>query len=202
MSAIKTNAAQWAAESRLRRRQILAGGAALLFLGLFPQATLGKSATPFRNLDGLATRRLWLFNPHTQETIDKVYWRDGGYEFMGLGAVDWFFRDFRTGTIREIDCLLLDMIASMHLALGRDTPFTMLSGYRSRKTNEWLIEQGVGASPNSYHIKGQAADLHLEGVSAKALRKTALERQIGGLGYYPNNGFIHVDSGRKRQWTD
>ena len=172
----------------------------MLAVALLPSAGLGATETLNEALLGLSERRLQLHNPRTLEDLDLVYWRDGHYDPLGLRAVNWFMRDLRASVATDIDCALLDMICSMHRATGSAEPFTILSGYRSLKTNSRLIEQGVGAAENSFHIQGKAVDLRLPGFSTKGLRYLAAERQVGGIGYYPQDGFLHIDTGPIRSW--
>jgi uncharacterized protein YcbK (DUF882 family) len=52
----------------------------------------------------------------------------------------------------------------------------------------------------SYHMKGQAADIRISGVSPRQLVRMARSMKMGGVGYYPRSGFIHVDTGPVRSW--
>lgn len=54
----------------------------------------------------------------------------------------------------------------------------------------------------SQHMLGRALDITVEGVDLAHLHKAALSLKAGGVGYYPDNGFVHVDVGRVRRWTD
>ena len=49
-------------------------------------------------------------------------------------------------------------------------------------------------------MKGQAADITLPGRPLRRLYEAALAMQLGGVGYYPDDNFIHVDVGRVRRW--
>jgi uncharacterized protein YcbK (DUF882 family) len=57
-----------------------------------------------------------------------------------------------------------------------------------------------GVAKNSLHIQAEAIDLRMPGVDTITLRKAALALRRGGVGYYPHSDFIHVDTGRFRQW--
>jgi uncharacterized protein YcbK (DUF882 family) len=52
----------------------------------------------------------------------------------------------------------------------------------------------------SLHLKGKAVDIRLPDCDLKKLRKAALELKAGGVGYYSHSNFIHLDTGRFRQW--
>jgi len=45
-----------------------------------------------------------------------------------------------------------------------------------------------------------AIDLRMPGINTLKLRQAALGLRRGGVGYYPHSDFIHVDTGRVRQW--
>ena len=49
-------------------------------------------------------------------------------------------------------------------------------------------------------MDGKAIDINLPGVELSRLRRAALSLKAGGVGYYPGDGFVHVDTGRVRFW--
>ncbi len=100
-----------------------------------------------------------------------------------------------------------------------DHPITVLCGYRSLKYNERLRQRGLqgeshatGVAQHSQHTEGRAADIQCFGMTTHALHALVLELyesgelpEIGGVGYYPELGFVHVDvalspSGKLRMW--
>ena len=80
---------------------------------------------------------------------------------------------------------------------GARGPIEILSGYRTPRTNARL----AGAAADSLHMYGRAADFRLAGVSAAAAASIARALEIGGVGLYPAEGFVHIDSGRVRRWN-
>jgi len=48
---------------------------------------------------------------------------------------------------------------------------------------------------------GKASDIAIPGVALRNLRKAAISLRRGGVGYYPYDGFVHVYTGRVRQWS-
>jgi len=40
----------------------------------------------------------------------------------------------------------------------------------------------------------------LRGLDTAKLRDIALELELGGVGFYAKNDFVHVDTGRVRRW--
>jgi uncharacterized protein YcbK (DUF882 family) len=49
-------------------------------------------------------------------------------------------------------------------------------------------------------MQGLAIDIAIEGLAIAALRDAALGLARGGVGFYPNPGFVHIDVGRVRRW--
>ena len=53
---------------------------------------------------------------------------------------------------------------------------------------------------HSLHMQAEAIDIRLPGVPTSAVRDAALRLQRGGVGYYRDSNFVHVDVGRVRRW--
>jgi uncharacterized protein YcbK (DUF882 family) len=147
-----------------------------------------------------ASRALAFRNLHTGETIDVVYWADGGLDPGARREIDWVLRDFRTGEARPIDSRLLDFLWRLRRALDTTEPFEVISGYRSPATNAMLARQDRGVSRVSLHMRAMAIDVRVPDRPLAALRDAALGLRLGGVGYYPGSGFVHVDAGRVRAW--
>jgi len=145
-------------------------------------------------------RKISLDNTHTGETLTTVYWQKGDYIDGALQEVDYIMRDFRTGDVHPIDPRLLDLLNGLHRKVGSRKPYQIVSGYRSPETNAELAEHSDGVAKRSLHMQGMAMDLRLGDVRLKTLRKAAVSLEAGGVGYYPNSNFIHVDVGRVRTW--
>jgi hypothetical protein len=119
-----------------------------------------------------------------------------------MKQINNIMRDWRREEPTEMDPELIDTIWEIYQELGSTKPIHLVSGYRSKRTNERLRRRGGGQARKSQHILGKAADIHLPDVSVKKLRNSALVREAGGVGYYPKSGlpFVHVDTGRVRHW--
>lgn len=95
---------------------------------------------------------------------------------------------------------LMAQLEIIREALG-NKPITITSGYRSPEHNK-----AVGGEPNSYHMKGMAADFQVKGVSPKRVYELLNEMMDsgaitqGGLGIYPR--WVHYDIRNKRaRWA-
>jgi len=175
----------------IRRRNFLVGaGAALLTPGSPALASLGNSRT------------VALDNIHTGERLAVEYWANGGYLTDALAEVDRILRDFRSGEIHPIAPQLIDLLTVLGARLETREPFHVISGYRSPATNAMLRgeREHSGVASKSLHMQGMAIDIAVPGRSLVSLRDAALSQRGGGVGFYPQSGFVHVDVGRVRTW--
>src|SRR5471030_2722557 len=62
-----------------------------------------------------------------------------------------------------------------------------------------LARTSFGVADNSQHIHGRALDVHFDKGLPDAMA-AARSMKLGGVGWYPHSGFIHLDSGRVRNW--
>jgi uncharacterized protein YcbK (DUF882 family) len=145
-------------------------------------------------------RALAFYNLHTGESLKAVYWAEGYYVPDVLNEVNYLLRDFRAGEIKPISTRLLDLLYGLNHRLESDVPFHVISGYRTPKTNAILRKRSKGVAKKSLHMEGKAVDIRLPGCELKALRRAAMQLQMGGVGYYPRSCFVHVDVGAVRYW--
>jgi uncharacterized protein YcbK (DUF882 family) len=144
---------------------------------------------------------LYLYNTHTNETIDIVYRRGDQYIQSALAKLDYFLRDHNTNEVRHFDPRLYDILSDLTASVGHpNSEIDIICGYRSSATNAALRAHTNGVAKNSLHIQAEAIDLRMPGVNTLKLRRAALALARGGVGYYPHSDFIHVDVGRVRQW--
>lgn len=148
-------------------------------------------------------RSLMLDHTHTRERIDLVYAMGEQYVPQALGSLNHFLRDHYSGEVGQMDPELFNLLHGIRQALASQTPLTyqIISGYRGPITNERLrTTRGGGVAKHSLHLEGKAIDIRLPGVPLAELRDAALSLQAGGVGYYPSDQFVHVDTGRVRRW--
>ncbi|MBV7297042.1 DUF882 domain-containing protein [Enterovibrio paralichthyis] len=177
-----------------QRRRFLLGGAACLVAAALP----GKAiALP---LAAGKPRNLSMFSLNTGEQADVCYFDGKTYIKNELVELNHLCRDFRRDEATDMDPKLYDQLAAICKLVGAKHPITMVSGYRSPATNEMLRKNGGGQAKKSYHMTGQAIDFFIERVPLADIRKAALSLKAGGVGYYPNSGFVHIDTGPVRSW--
>lgn len=172
-----------------RRRLVLAGVSAGAMLLAAPLAFAGQPR-----------RALSFYHTHTAERLRITYAERGRILPDALEQISRFLRDFRNGATHPIDPTLLDTLYEMQQRTGSSGPYEIISAYRSPQTNEMLRANTGGVAQRSLHMEGRAMDVRLRGVATTDLRRVALDLQAGGVGYYPDSDFVHVDTGRVRTW--
>ena len=146
-------------------------------------------------------RALALVHTHTQERIDVVYSLDDRYVPAALGSLNHFLRDHYTGDVGSIDPRVFDFLHDVQRLLSAGRPFEVISGYRCPATNARLRGTGGGGvAKHSLHMEGRAIDVRLPGVTLADLRDAGLSLGAGGVGFYPREQFVHLDTGRVRAW--
>lgn len=146
------------------------------------------------------TRHLPFQHTHRADELLVTYRRGGVYVPEGLRKVEHFLRDHRTQEVHSIDPDLLDFLHEVFLLTESSGTFQVISGYRSPASNEMLRKQGNAVAKRSQHMLGKAIDVRLTDVQTATLRDAAISLRRGGVGYYPQSNFIHLDTGRVRRW--
>lgn len=173
-------------------------------LGAFAATAIAAAPTyshAFGFLKGAGDiRRLRMHSGRTGERLDTIYWIDGEYIDEALSEINRFMRDWRTDSTINMDRRTIDIMAASHNMLEAETPYLLLSGYRSPQTNAMLRSKSRAVARNSLHMKGQAADLRLQGRSVAQIARAAVSCSAGGVGKYSGSNFVHMDCGPVRVW--
>jgi uncharacterized protein YcbK (DUF882 family) len=173
------------------RRRFLASS--LCAAGLCAGSIARAAATPVEH-------RLSFYHIHTAEKLTVTYREHGELVLGALAEVSRYLRDFRTEQSHEIDVALLDALHELYTQFDGRGNFEVISGYRSPRTNAALRHVTTGVAENSLHIEGRAIDVRLTSAKTSALRDAAIVLARGGVGYYPQSNFVHIDTGRVRTW--
>lgn len=169
---------------------------------LFLALATGLLATPWQARavpSAPALRRLSLVNAHTGESFDGPYRDALGPIALAMDELSHFLRDHHSGERIAIDVGVIDFLAAVMDAVGA-TRATVLSAYRTPATNAMLARTTFGVADNSQHMYGRALDIRL-GARLEEAMQAARAMQRGGVGWYPQSGFFHIDSGPVRNWT-
>lgn len=170
-------------------------------------AIVQDAATPPRA--EIPSRTLSFYNLHTEERLTVTYWRNGSYDQGALGQISHLLRDRRNGESYSMNPQTLDYAFAITQELRRRFPayrsnpmvLEVISGYRSSDTLEQQRREGRNvAQGTSQHELGSAIDFRISGIPLTRLRDTAWCLERGGVGTYRSDGFIHVDTGRRRFW--
>jgi len=180
------------------RRQVLKAGlvaSAMLLAPWQAWAKVGKA------LADLPERTISLYNAHTGEMLSKfVYWQDGNYIKEALDEISYLLRDHRTDEVLPFDPAVIDQAFAISRKIEKNQPFEIFSGFRSEVTNKQLRNRSRRVAKHSLHIEAKALDLRLPSVPIKQLPAASLSLREGGVVYYPQRGFVHIDSGPVRSW--
>ncbi|MFS1538173.1 MAG: YcbK family protein [Candidatus Phlomobacter fragariae] len=175
------------------RRKWLGYGAIILGFSLLPNHAFAALTTPKAKI-------LRFENLHTGESLKTEFFDGHYYNNSELTRLNHLFRDFRNNKIKTIDPKLFDQIYLLQMLMGINKPIQLVSGYRSVETNNALRRKSGGVAKNSYHTHGRAMDFYIKGIELSHIRKAGLKMRAGGVGYYPNSNFVHIDTGPVRRW--
>lgn len=169
--------------------------------GLIAAAALPVWARASTSANAAEGRALDFFHTHTHERLNLVYAVGDQFQPDSLGRLNHFLRDHYTGEVGSMDPLLFEQLHRVRELLGARMPYEVISGYRCPETNGRLRNKGSGGvARKSLHMEGRAIDVRLPGVPLAELRDAALSMQAGGVGFYPGSQFVHMDTGRVRNW--
>jgi uncharacterized protein YcbK (DUF882 family) len=168
-------------------------------------ATVAATFEPARAIAAVTQRlnskmNLSFFNTHTDEHLDVCYCQDGVYRSAALNRIKNILRDHRTGDVKAIDTRVLDILYTLSRRLDTPGPFHIISGYRSPATNAALHRKSAGVATRSFHTQGMAIDFRVPGCQTNTVHAAAVNLRAGGVGYYPESDFVHVDCGPVRCW--
>ena len=177
-----------------RRREVVrAGLGGLMALAVLPAAAQAQAVAS-------GARTLRIRRVQTGESFDGIYWRDGRYDRDALRRLDIVFRDPSMDETTPMDPRLFDVLFTIARHVGSDEFYEVISGYRAPETNAARARQSRRVSRVSLHMSGMAADVRLPGTQSLGIARAAADLQIGGVGLYRRDGFVHLDCGPARRW--
>jgi len=145
-------------------------------------------------------RTLSFYNIHTGESLTTCYRVNGKLINRAIGRISYIMRDHRTGDVKPVDPNLLDLLHHIVKAAPPPVPISIISGYRSPQTNAALRRVTRGVAKNSLHMEGRAIDIRIPGYKTQEICEHAIELHSGGVGYYPESDFVHLDTGPVKVW--
>lgn len=115
-------------------------------------------------------------------------------------TVDHFLRDHFTNQATAMEPRLVDIVLAAAASFQSDT-VEVVSGFRHPKYNLILRKKGHQVARDSQHTHGNAIDFTIPNATVQALEAWARAQKLGGVGLYPESGFVHMDTGRIRTWS-
>ncbi|HWX47982.1 MAG TPA: DUF882 domain-containing protein [Roseomonas sp.] len=175
----------------MRRRIFFLATAAT---GLLAAPGAVHAATRRRFPELPAARRLTIRHAASGERFSGIYHNGRSPDPVAMTEISEVLADSRTGAVRAFDPEAIDILWQ----LGQQqkfSEFVILSGYRTPATN-----RAVHGAGDSQHLRAAALDVEMPAAKFEAFGEAALRLARGGVGLYPQHGFIHVDSGPVRHW--
>ncbi len=158
------------------------------------------AASPVLGMEGGAPRSLTVRRHFTGDSFSGVYWRDGHYDREALRQLDFVFRDLSAEETTPMDPRLFDVLYAVARAVDTDEGYEVISGYRSPEANAALAQRSRRVSEVSLHMSGMATDCRIPGRQTIGVARIAADLQLGGVGLYRRDGFVHLDCGPVRRW--
>ena len=176
-------------EQEIREAEEVEGGVGVIISSAPPPPP------PARNLGG--NGKLTVTRYDNREKVTVVY-RDkkGVYDEKALKKLNHVMRCSLDNSEAEMAVLLIELLDSVEDKFG-GKGIVLLSGYRTLELNRMT----KGAAEHSMHMLGWAADIRVPGYSSTKVKTFARKKGVGGVGYYPQMGFTHLDVGKVRYWA-
>ena len=143
---------------------------------------------------------LRLRHAHFDEMLSLRY-RDaaGRYDPQALARIEHLFRSRADGKQGQVSLRLVELLDWFEDHY-HPSQLTLVSGYRSPEFNQALRDGGRRVAQASLHTEGMAADVQPAGLNLRRLWNRLRAQQIGGVGLYQSEAFLHLDTGRPRFW--
>jgi uncharacterized protein YcbK (DUF882 family) len=145
-------------------------------------------------------RTLRLYNTHTGEKLNSTFWAEGEFIPDAMKDINKVLRDHRTNKVAQMDPELLLLLTQLNEKLENKHELHIISGYRAPESNAKLHAASGGVAKRSLHMEAKAIDIRLPGKDLKMLHRAAMSLKGGGVGYYADSQFVHMDTGRVRYW--
>ena len=177
----------------MERRKFLKNSLLLASSPIITQSAFGLSLP--------VDKTLKLYNIHTGESIKATFFEKDHFVKSEIKRLNYFLRDYRLNKVANMDINLFPLLYAIQLVSDSSKTVDIISGYRSKQTNEFLRKHNHrGVAKKSFHTLAKAIDFKIKDRHLKDVLRVSKMMKIGGVGYYPSNNFIHVDTGWVRFW--
>jgi uncharacterized protein YcbK (DUF882 family) len=168
------------------RRSFLLGGSAALAVCLLPRApraAVPKRITIRHSASGARFAGIW----HDGIRPDAVAMRELSEALADPGC----------NPALPFDAEALDILWDVATRTRLGEELEVHSGYRNPRVN-----RAVHGAGDSQHLRACAVDLGVPAGRLPAVAEAAMKLKRGGVGIYRQRGFVHLDSGPVRSWSD
>ena len=155
---------------------------------------------PPPTLDTTSPRTLSSMNVTRTRALTVTYWSDGAYRRDALNHLNHFLRDLRENAETEMDPQLFDILwhTQMHVGFprGRRGALGLSFAHDQCLAGERQPRRGQRQPAHEWQCNGHP-HARRAGVPNPAGRTVV---SLGGVGFYPRSGFVHIDTGPVRYW--
>ena len=124
----------------------------------------------------------------------------GKATMAGLRQMGTFLRSRPDDREKPPDRALVELLYRVAEHFGRQREIQLISGFRSPQYNALRLKQSTQVAKKSQHMEGKAIDFRIEGVAITSLHRYVRSLRAGGVGFYADSQFIHMDTGPVRYW--
>ncbi|MGG5820860.1 YcbK family protein [Falsiroseomonas sp. HW251] len=168
------------------RRSFLLGGTAAFCTLLLPRA--GRAAD---------AKRITLKHQGTGARFNGI-WHDGRRaDPQAMADLSACLADAGCNPPLPFDADTIEIVWEVAARTRLGEVLDVHSGYRTPAVN-----RAVNGAGDSQHLRAGAMDIGVPAGRLPAVAETALKLAKGGVGVYRTRGFVHLDSGPVRTWTD
>jgi uncharacterized protein YcbK (DUF882 family) len=152
----------------------------------------GRSAKSINTKEGSPQPVVFLRVATGEREKLRLYNKRGEMIYAGVRRLSYLARDKRgKQRVKRLHFRLVKMLQQVADQFP-DTPIEIISGYRPQEKS----------GQESQHAFGRAMDFRMPGVSGKAIYQFCRTLPRSGCGYYPKDGFVHMDAReRKAHWV-
>lgn len=118
----------------------------------------------------------------------------------GLKALGHMMRSGPDDSVLPPDPELALLLFKVAEHFGREREIRVISGFRSPAYNKLRSRQSKQVGEKSAHMEGKAIDIRIEGVPTTTLRTYLKRQKAGGVGFYADSQFVHMDVMPHRYW--
>ena len=139
-------------------------------------------------------------NTSGERAVVQLLDEQGAPTGKGLKALGLVMRSGPDDLVHSPDPQLARLLYKVADKYGRQREITVVSGYRSPAYNKLRSSQSKQVGKLSAHMEGKAIDIRIEGVPITTLRTYLKKLKAGGVGFYADSRFVHMDIRPYRYW--